>query len=392
MSGEGIGGTGGAGSGPAGAAGSGHGETGHVGVASDTTPLTSPHSASGHNVLGEEGGEVLRASPDEPELSTQLNEATRAWILACREESTPLDPAAPIPLQRAHQHAISERIFARINPGMPDGLDWEEHATTSGVPLLLCQPRRKPRQTEESADENPNLRPVLLYIHGGGFWQGSAGATLDRVLVARRALDLGALVVSVDYRLSPEATFPAALDDIDEAVAWIHVHAQELRADASTLVIDGISAGASIAMATCLRAAGQGRKNAAGFVLEVPIGDMRNEALWVGKHAALNGLEELPAMYRMYAGAEPLDNPLLSPVLATSFAGMPPTHVMTAEYDPLRDAGEELARLMRVAGVSVTGTRHLGALHGSSGLAGIEPVSQAWHDDVCAAVRRMQTR
>ncbi len=66
--------------------------------------------------------------------------------------------------------------------------------------------------------------------------------------------------------------------------------------------------------------------------------------------------------------------------------------ILTAEYDPLRAGGEELARRMRVAGVDIAATHHLGALHGSSGLVGTEPVSRLWHEGACAALAGLMRR
>lgn len=257
----------------------------------------------------------------------------------------------------------------------------EETALASGVPVLVC----RPVDAEAGA-------PVLLYVHGGGFWQGSAFDPLDRVLVAQRVADLGCVAVGVDYRLAPEAVFPAALDDVAEAVRWMGARADELGVDPSRIVVNGVSAGASIALSMAMRAAAAGESLCAGVLLEVPIGDMREGGMLLDEYAAINGLEDLDVMERMYAGATPFDDPLLSPVLAPSFEGLPPVRILTAEYDPLRAGGEELARRMRVAGVDVAATRHLGALHGSSGLVGTEPVSRLWHEGACAALAGLMRR
>jgi acetyl esterase len=80
-------------------------------------------------------------------------------------------------------------------------------------------------------------------------------------------------------------------------------------------------------------------------------------------------------------------DPLVSPLRATDVGGLPPAHIMTAEFDPLRHDGERYAARLRAAGVPVAHTVHPGAVHGSLALTRTWPPARAWHDDV---VRRLR--
>jgi acetyl esterase len=84
--------------------------------------------------------------------------------------------------------------------------------------------------------------------------------------------------------------------------------------------------------------------------------------------------------------------PLASPVLAEDLSGLPPAHVMTAEYDPLRDEGELYARLLAQAGVQATVTRHAGAIHGTSYLTRVWAPAREWQREAAARIKRAHER
>lgn len=98
------------------------------------------------------------------------------------------------------------------------------------------------------------LSPLIVYLHGGGWVTGSI-ATHDAVCRSL-ALATGCAVVSVDYRLAPEHPYPAAVADATEVTFWVCRHASNLNIDASRLAVAGDSAGANLAMAVSLLAAG----------------------------------------------------------------------------------------------------------------------------------------
>jgi acetyl esterase len=218
-------------------------------------------------------------------------------------------------------------------------------------------------------DEKP--LPTLLYFFGGGWVLG----TIDTADGICRGLAnaTGALVVTVGYRLAPEHRFPAAIDDCYAAVRWVAAHASEIGADATRLAVGGDSAGGNIAAGVALRARDSGEVELAGQLLVYPNTDQladdesmrRNDDPWLFNHRSV-------AWYRQHYLADPADalNPLASPLRANRVDGLPPTLVITAEYDPLRDQGEAYARRLAEAGVPVELSRYPGMVHGFFAMAG----------------------
>lgn len=200
---------------------------------------------------------------------------------------------------------------------------------------------------------------TVVHLHGGGFvfhdidvHDGAARRLANRV---------GRAVVSVDYRLAPEHPFPAAPDDVDAVLGWI---AREGAAHGvgGPLSVHGDSAGANLAVVAALRH--PGAFSAVGLVY--PFLDPR-----AGFDSHRDGAEgfdprEVAWYWEQYAGGDPalLDHPDLAPLLSDRLATLPPTIVTTAEHDPLRDEGEQLARLLAEQGVEVVATRYLGQVHG----------------------------
>jgi acetyl esterase len=246
----------------------------------------------------------------------------------------------------------------------------------------------------DSPDGDPpdgGARPVLVYIHGGGWTIGSV-ETHDNTCRSL-ANGSGAVVVSVEYRLAPEHPYPAALDDCEAAIRWVADNAAELGVDAGRLAIGGDSAGGNLAAVLAQRLRDGGppirfqllvypavdmtlahpsiEENAEGYFLT------KGAMLWFGQN---------------YLGSVEIDptDPLVSPLLAApdALAGLPPALVITAEYDPLRDEGEAYAAALRAAGVEATATRYDGVIHGFFQLPDAIPEGKAAIDEACTALRR----
>ncbi|WP_328917643.1 MULTISPECIES: alpha/beta hydrolase [unclassified Streptomyces] len=213
--------------------------------------------------------------------------------------------------------------------------------------------------------------PALLYFFGGGWALGSIETSdaLCRVL----AEEVGCLVVTVGYRLAPEHPFPAAVDDCHAALRWVAAHAGELGADPDRLAVGGDSAGGNLAAAVTLLARADGDIALAGQLLVYPNTDQRaddgsmrdNDDPWLFNHHSV-------AWYARHYLADPEDaaDPLASPLRAKDLSGLPPALVITAEYDPLRDQGEEYARRLTEEGVPVELSRYPGMAHGFFAMAG----------------------
>jgi len=234
----------------------------------------------------------------------------------------------------------------------------------------------------------PGPLPVLVYFHGGG-WVMSDLDTHDGLCraLANRS---GAVVVSVDYRLAPEARFPAALEDASAATLWVWRNAASLGADPSRVAVGGDSAGGNLAAATCLWARERGAPPIAFQLLIYPVvdRDFDNRSYHENAEGYHLSRESMIWFWRQYL-AEEADgrNPLASPLRADSLAGLPSALVLTAEYDPLRDEGEAYAARLREAGVPVTLTCYQGMIHGFVRMAGVLDQGKRAIDQAGAALR-----
>lgn len=235
--------------------------------------------------------------------------------------------------------------------------------------------------------DGESLRGALLYMHGGGFIEGSLESH-DRLC---RALCNGSQVVlvSVDYRLAPEHPFPAALEDCWAALCWLAENARSLGADPHRLAVAGDSAGGTLAGAIALRARDRGRPEVALQVLLYPATDAAMDTASYRELAEGRGLtgDAMELSWRLYLDGHPGDDPAASPLRAASFAGVAPALVLTCEYDLLRDEGEQYAQRLRAAGVPVSEIRVEGMIHGFLRWRGVIDAAQGRLAEVCEGVR-----
>ncbi len=223
-------------------------------------------------------------------------------------------------------------------------------------------------------------RPTVVFVHGGGFVIGDL-ETHDNIC-RRLARDVGAVVVSVDYRLAPEHVFPAAVDDSMAVLKAVAADIDSYGGDADKLVIGGDSAGGNLA-AVCSQLAREDGPALAAQLLVYPAVDLLGEypsrtenaegyfitladMLWFGRHYL--GFDETDPR-----AAEVAADPRLSPIKAASLAGLPPAIVVTAEFDPLRDEGDAYAAALDKAGVQVVHRQFPGLIHGFYGMEQFSP-------------------
>ncbi|WP_110239075.1 alpha/beta hydrolase [Nocardioides gilvus] len=202
---------------------------------------------------------------------------------------------------------------------------------------------------------------LVLHLHGGGFVLNDID--VHDAAVRRLANRSGLAVLSVAYRKPPEHRFPAAPDDVSTVVRWLAAGGLATLGlpDDVPLFAHGDSAGGNLALVAALRHPGR----FAALALIYPFLDPQMAG---DSYAdALAGFDRGQAewYWQQYA-ASPADlrDPDLAPLLSDGLAGLPPTLVVTAEHDPVRDEGELLATRLAELGVEVVATRYLGLVHG----------------------------
>ena len=230
--------------------------------------------------------------------------------------------------------------------------------------------------------------PLVLWFHGGGWVTGNLDThdQLGRLLSDA----VGAVVVSVDYRLAPEAKFPAAADDCLAAYEWALAHADEVGADANRIAIGGDSAGGNLAAVVALDARERGLPQPQLQLLVYPVTDVEFDSASMIDNAKGYFLEAegMRWFYDHYSRTPAdFDDQRFSPIRAADLTGLARAVVVTAEYDPLRDQGEAYAARLRAASVPTEAVRADGLIHGFFGMHEYMPPGQESWDISVAALR-----
>jgi acetyl esterase len=167
---------------------------------------------------------------------------------------------------------------------------------------------------------------------------------------------VGAVVITVDYRLAPAHPFPAAPEDCYAALCHVAAHADALNVDPGRIAIWGDSAGGNLAAATCLLARDRGGPKIAAQALNYPCLTDDLTAPAYTKYADSPGLRtaSMNECWGHYLGrGRPTTNPYAAPLKATDLSSLPPAHVHIAEIDPLADDGRVYAERLAAAGSPV---------------------------------------
>jgi acetyl esterase len=216
--------------------------------------------------------------------------------------------------------------------------------------------------------------PALLYFHGGGLVAGSI-ETHDRIARAL-ASALQFRLISLQYRLAPEAPFPAGVEDAYAATAAIIARASEFSIDPARIVVGGDSAGATLAAVVCQLAAARRLKGIAAQFLLCPIMDLAGESDSRRELASGYFLDAATLrhdlQHYLVAGGDAVD-PRVSPLRAAELTGLPPACIHTAEFDPLRDEGLAYAQRLEDAGVRTLYRCHSGMIHLFYGMGAVIP-------------------
>jgi acetyl esterase len=205
------------------------------------------------------------------------------------------------------------------------------------------------------------MQPCLIYMHGGGWMQGSPETHGD--ITSRIASWCKQTVVSVDYALAPERPFPAAVDQVESVVRWVHSHSEQLQIDPTKISVGGDSAGANLAAVAALDV--KGDVPLIAQILVYPACDFdRTRPSYIenpdGPLIKPDGKVE--QLYCPNPGD--IDTPRAAPLLASDHKGLPPAYIAVAEHDPLRDSGIAYFDALTAANVPVTLDQGPGLIHG----------------------------
>lgn len=229
----------------------------------------------------------------------------------------------------------------------------------------------------------------VLYVHGGGFVLGSLES--GDPIAAAIAGEVGAVVVSVDYRLAPEHRFPAALEDCYGALCRIAEEAAALGVDPARIAIWGDSAGGNLAVATCMLARDRGGPAIAAQAVVYPTLIDRPLSRTHRKYADSPGLgaDFMETAWNAYLGEERADpSPYATPLAPEAdLAGLPPAHVHIAEIDPLADDGRDYVRRLLGAGVDAELHCARDMIHGFVRSRGAGPDAAAEFSAICRSLR-----
>ena len=233
-------------------------------------------------------------------------------------------------------------------------------------------------------------RPGFLHIHGGGYVMGTPEMSdaRNRLLAA----DIGCVIVSVDYRLSPETPHPGPVEDCYAALKWMHANAASLDVDPARIAIGGESAGGGLAAALALLARDRGEVPVAFQLLIYPMLDDRTVV--ADPHPHTGEYVWTPAANRFgwaaLLGHEPgIDgvSPYAAAARAESLVGLPPAYLGVGALDLFLDENLDYARRLARDGVPVEMHLYPGAFHGFNMMPGAA-VSQAFERDYREALRR----
>jgi acetyl esterase len=314
----------------------------------------------GHLMAFTQALRLVHSEPDTPHPTAQR-------VIELVGDVSP--PASGVPLAAVrHRYNLSRRQFL----SELEAVESVFHVLPAerGVPRLSVFRPRGFRQGDRL--------PAIVYLHGGGWTLGSL-ATYEPYCRAL-ANTTGQIVIWVEYRLAPEAPYPAALEDTLAAWRWVQVNFGELGADPARTSIGGDSAGANLAAVATLILRGEDGIQPWRQILLYPCLDM-SASLASHRKFSEGYLLTAPlyAWYRNnYAGSDlSQEDWRLSPLFADDFSFLPPAIVLYAGFDPLRDEAAAYIMKLTMAGVPVEPLYFADMIHGFLTMGGMIPAAGA---------------
>ena len=275
-------------------------------------------------------------------------------------KNTQSRPALAGPVEPVHE------VINRFIPG-----------PTADLPIRIYRPT------------SHNSAPAIVYFHGGG-WVLNFLDIYDASL-SRLANQTGATIISVNYQKAPEHPFPTPFDDCYATLEWVIAHAGELRIDNARIGVAGDSAGANLASGVALKA--RDNQVALAFQLLIyPCNGRDFETDSYLNNATGYGLstQAMRWFWEQYLqSSEDHFNPYAVPMQASTFEGVAPAIIITAQYDPLLSDGEQYAQLLQRDGVSVFYKEYAGMIHGFFTNMAVTPTAREAIDLVAVEIKRI---
>lgn len=290
----------------------------------------------------------------------------------------PIDKLSPAEARRQYREARAP--LRPPAPHVPDVRDLTADGKGGPIGLRLYRPAE-------------GVLPAFVFFHGGGWVVGDLD-THD-VVCRQIALEAGAAVIAVDYRLAPEHPFPAASDDAWSATTWIAAHADDLGIDPARIAVGGDSAGGGLAAVVALMGRDSRKLRLALQVLIYPVVDLRAGSDSYSKYA--EGYLLTRAAMKWYVAQyaqmpQDVNDWHASPLLAPWVHSVAPALIIAAEMDPLVDEGDTYARRLRGARVPVDYQVVPGIIHGFLPMGGKVDAANRAIATIASALRQAFTR
>ncbi|RPA02541.1 alpha/beta hydrolase [Gordonia sp. OPL2] len=223
------------------------------------------------------------------------------------------------------------------------------------LPVRIYQP---------APDSSTASLPAIVFAHGGGFVFCDLDTHDD--LCRAMANGVGAVVISVDYRLAPEHRWPAAANDVAAAIGWVNAHSVELGIDADRVVVAGDSAGGNLAAVAAILIRDRGGPVLSGQALLYPVvaADFTTDSYRRFGRGFYNTESAMRWYWDQYVPSTDDRGHAHASPLHADLTGLPPTLIVTAGHDPLWSEGTQLSRALDAAGVPTIHRDHPGAIHG----------------------------
>ncbi len=284
--------------------------------------------------------------------------AAFASMLPSAENTSDDSPAGAVALRAAASAMLKQfgHDVANVEGLVVDDRSVDGYAGAPAVPLRIYR--------REGLDD---AAPCVIFIHGGGFVQGSIFEGPSTAADAAKRLRV--VCVDVEYRLAPEHPAPAAIEDSYAALSWVAETAEAIGVDASRIIVVGGSAGGGIAAGLTLMARDLGGPAIAFQLLDIPELDDRLETMSMQQFVDTPMFTRGQARqsWHWYLGGThgPETSPYAVPGRVEDLSGLPPAYVNVAQFDPLRDEGIAYASRLLECGVNAELHVFPGTFHGS---------------------------